>query len=179
MLRSALAVVIVAASSSAAFAGGYVGLGIGTSPAISDVGTLELHENGRSGRLQLGYRFGHFAVEGLGTRADLVSQRGTPVQWQSLGIAGKLNLDLGDHFEIYGRFGVQKTDLDLEASDDDYSGDGLFGGIGFEYRLTVGGVGLGAVIDYTVSRSDLTGEVRAGSWETTSRAWTLGGIAYF
>ena len=71
MSRTALALVLVAASASSAFAGGFVGLGIGTGAATS--GDFDIDEDGRSGRLMLGYRFGRISVEGMGTRYDMVT----------------------------------------------------------------------------------------------------------
>lgn len=177
MSRTALALVMVAASATTASAGGYVGLGIGTSPAVSS--DMSFNESERSGRLQLGYRFGHFAIEGLGSRATVVSQYGAPYDWTSLAIAGRVNFELGDRFELLGRIGLQQSSFDLQDSDDDYEGDGLLFGAGVEYRLTVGGIGVSAIVDYTISRSDLTNSSRQGVWDATSRVWTLGGLLYF
>src|SRR5262245_61779370 len=71
MMRAALAVALLAATSSVASAGAYVGLGLGTNGVYES--TDRLVEDGRSFRLLVGYRFrplqfgGSFAVEGAYT----------------------------------------------------------------------------------------------------------------
>src|SRR4051812_209393 len=102
---SLLAVILVAASSSIASAGGYIGLGIGTAPAVgSDVTSIDtLPSDGRSGKLLLGTRWGRISAEGAIQKFDM-----TYSVYQA-SAAGKLNFPLGNGFEAFGRFGLQHT----------------------------------------------------------------------
>src|SRR5688500_11547917 len=109
MSRTALALVMVAASASAASAGGFIGLGVGTGAASS--GDLALDGDGLCGRLMLGYSFGRFAVEGMGTRDGMVGSGGHEWTGTTLALAGKFTLPLQDNFGVFGRVGLQRTDL--------------------------------------------------------------------
>lgn len=175
MTRLALAAVFLAATATTASAGTYVGLGIGTSPATS--GDVSMGENGRSGRLQLGYRMGPLSIEGLGGRADLARADGASYEWTTLGVAGRLSHALGSGFEIYGRLGYQHTSLEQPGGYDTFAGQGLMFGGGFEYRLNLLVASGSLFVDYNVQRSTLD---RAGSpsmqYDLTSRVWTLGAI---
>lgn len=178
-MRSLLAVALIAGSTSVASAGGYIGLGIGTGPGTS--GDLAYKEDGRSGRLQLGFRLGsHLAIEGLGSRADVMyGTSPSSYQWQVLGLAGKYNITLDDGFELYGRLGVQHTSVSDVMDTELHAGNGMLFGGGFEYRV---GLGMSAsiFIDYTVNRSKLESDRSPGaSWDFTSRVWTLGATVGF
>ena len=175
MTRLALAAVLLAATASSASAGTYVGLGIGTSPATS--GDVSMMENGRSGRLQLGYRLGPFSVEGLASRADLARADGASYSWTTLGVAGRLSHGLGSGFEVFGRLGYQGTRVHQDAGFDTYQGKGMLFGGGFEYRLDLFLAKGSLYVDYTVQRSDLAREgVNGMEYGLTSRVWTLGAI---
>ncbi|HSD87420.1 MAG TPA: outer membrane beta-barrel protein [Kofleriaceae bacterium] len=180
MNRLALAAVLLAATATTASAGGFVGLGIGTTPAVT--GDVAYHADGRSGRLELGYSFGRLSIEGLGSRFDLFRADGYGYQDTSLGIAGKYNLPLGDRFEVFGRLGLQYTDL---RSDDrvreDYSGSGILAGAGFEYRIPLQALKASVFVDYTIAHSSLTSPAVYGTTEFsfTTRAWTLGATISF
>lgn len=178
MSRTALALVLVAASSSAAFAGGFVGLGIGTGAATS--GDYNIDENGRSGRLDIGYRFGRISVEGLGSRYGMVSGQGHPWTGTTLAIAGRYNFPLGDNFEVFPRLGLQHTDIQGDVYDEELTGSGFLVGGGAEYRLPLTAVGLSVVVDYTIVHSTLS-MVGEGPKDlsVTSRMWTLGAILSF
>src|SRR4026208_1096879 len=106
MSRSVLALVLVAASATAASAGGLVGRGSGTGAASS--GDIPYEEDGRSGRLEAGYRFGRFSIEGMGSRYGLALS-GSEWSGTTLALAGKVNFPLGDQFEAFGRLGLQHT----------------------------------------------------------------------
>ncbi len=71
MNRLSMAAVIVAAMGQVASAGTYLGLGIGTA-ANASADNVMMDGDGRSGRLMLGYRFSRIAIEGSGTRYDLI-----------------------------------------------------------------------------------------------------------
>lgn len=179
MSRTALALVWLLASASAASAGGFVGLGIGTSPATS--GDLNLREEGRSVRLQIGYRFGRLSIEGFGAKADLRRQDGAPMNWTTLAVAARLNVPLGDRFEAFGRLGLQHSSVEQDNADSSFDGDGyLFGG-GFEYQLPAALIGASIFVDYTVEHASLTSPQRSSGleYDLTSRVWTLGGILVF
>lgn len=174
MMRAALAVAFVAVTSSAASAGTYVGLGIGTN-AISD-DQDRLVEDGRSGRLLLGMRFGQFSIEGMfsGYGVALADQSGNdPMDAYQFSIAGKFNLPLGSGFEAYGRAGLQHTRMSGGAVEDyDVDGNGFLVGAGFEYRLNLG-IGSGSIwVDYQINKAELEGD--RFMFDATSRAWTLG-----
>lgn len=178
-MRSLLAALLIVGSTSVASAGGYVGLGIGTGPGVG--GELPYREDGRSGRLELGYRLGHhLAIEGMGSRSDMMYGTMTQTyQWQMLGLAAKYNLTLGDRFEIFGRLGVQHTSFDDERGNTVQTGNGMLYGGGFEYRI-----GLGAeatiFVDYTVHPTKLmTTGPEALDFDFSSRVWTLGATLGF
>jgi len=173
MSRTALALVLVAASASAASAGGFVGLGIGTGAATS--GDMPFNENGRTGRLEVGYRVGHFSVEGMASKYDLVYEANT---WgaTTLGLAGKVNFALGDRFEAFGRVGLQRTSI--TRSDLEVGGDGFLVGGGFEYRLPVAVAQVSVFVDYSIVRSSVD-TWNAMDLSLTSRIWTLGATLSF
>lgn len=167
MTRAVLAVILVAASSSVASAGGYIGLGIGTAPAVnSEVETLT--QNGRSVRLLGGARFGRFSVEGAIHGHDTGR---FAVKQASL--AGKFNLPLGDQFEAFGRAGLGKAWFDYEPDAAyDVSGRVFLIGAGIEYRLDLG-VAAGSIwIDYQYNSASLSGE--RSNFDIGTRMWTLG-----
>lgn len=178
MSRTAAALLLVAGSAPAASAGGFVGIGIGTSPATS--GDVSLREDGRSARLQIGYRFGRIAVEGFGAKADIARSDLAPMSWTTLAVSGRYNVPLSDGFEVFGRLGLEHSSVDQKNVDDSFSGNGFLVGGGFEYKLPIAAVGASLFVDYTIERSTLTSPQR-GSMEygLTSRVWTLGGIISF
>jgi len=177
MSRSVLvAAVLVATSASVASAGGFVGLGVGTGAASS--GDVPYEENGRSGRLELGYRFGRFSVEGLASRYGMAyDAKG----WDAttLGLAGKVNFPLGDKFEAFGRLGLQRTTVSWESLEN--GGNGFLLGGGFEYRLPVAAVGVSIFVDYTILYTSMKNiqPASGNEWGLTSRIWTLGATLSF
>jgi outer membrane protein with beta-barrel domain len=178
MSRSVLALVLVATSASAASAGGFVGLGIGTGAATS--GDINIDEHGRSGRLMAGYRFGRISVEGMGSRYGMVSQDAHEWTATTLALAGRYNLPLQDSFEVFGRLGLQRTDITGDYYDEDLVGTGFLLGAGAEFRLPTAAVAVSLFVDYTILR---TGVKPWGEGPTdyglTSRIWTLGATLSF
>ena len=173
MNRAALALALVGASSTVASAGGYLGLGIGTGPALgSDAAETSLDAEGRSVRLLGGSRFGRFAIEGAIGQFDARladNDLGQPYSTYQAQIAGKFHLPLDGNFGAFGKFGLQKLWFNntRDRSDLDVEGSGWLLGGGFEYRF--GGV-LGSVslfVDYQYSRADVSGERL--DWKTTSQ----------
>ncbi|HEY5922298.1 MAG TPA: outer membrane beta-barrel protein [Kofleriaceae bacterium] len=180
MSRTVLALVLVAASASVASAGPFVGLGIGTGAASS--GELDtLDENGRSGRLMVGYRFpalgpGQISIEGLGTRYGMISPDGTERTGTTLGLAGKYSFPLQDNFEVFGRLGLQRTSIS------DVSGSGMLIGAGAAFKLPVAVANISVFVDYTIQHSSLSGPVSPTQYTDaglTSRIWTLGALLSF
>ncbi len=183
MKRAVLAVALVAVSSGVASAGGYIGLGIGPGPAV-DAPELEnsLYNDGRSGRLILGHRFGRFAIEGAVGKFDLeLSDNGGQGPIYSVyqaQVSGKFSLPLSDGFEAYGRLGLHKMWFNNERSEYDTDGSGLLLAAGFEYRFNTGIGGFSLFVDYQYSRADVSGE-RLKFGDTSARMWTLGATIGF
>ena len=130
MLRSVLSLALVLGSASAASAGGYLGSRYGTTPAAS--GDMSFREDGRSGRLQIGQRFGRLAVEGLGSTANRARGRHA-IHLDVVRDGRKVQQPLGDKFEVFGRPGLQHSSLIRSETMSRSPGGPLFGG-GFEYR---------------------------------------------
>lgn len=188
MMRVALAAALLAASSSVAAAGTYVGLGIGTN-ALSD-SSDRLVEDGRSARLTVGYSFrplkyGTFSLEGaldgygigLKDRASIVE-----IDAYQLSAAGKFNLPIADHFEAFGRLGLQHTTASAANAIYDTAGTGLLVGAGFEYRLNIGvGTGASLTVDYQLNKTTLSGDrfQGASAFNILERQWTLGATIAF
>jgi hypothetical protein len=170
-----LATAALTASIGTASAGGYGGLGIGTSPATT--GVINYTEEGRSGRLLLGYSFGRLSVEGSGTRYGLVQEGGRVYDGTQLAVMGKFNHPLGDGFEVFGRIGMQRTSIDESSSSNtfaDATGSGLALGVGAEYRLKVSFVASASLfVDYSFANTTLEGPSHHSVGMTT-RLWTIG-----
>lgn len=188
MKRAVLAAALLAASSSAASAGTYVGLGIGTN-AVSETSD-RLVEDGRSARLTVGYRFqpmryGTLSLEGaLGGYGLGLQDRTNIVEIDAFQIsaAGKFNLPLADHFEAVGRLGLQHTSASAANTIYDTSGTGFLVGAGFEYHFNLGiGRDAALAVDYQLNRTTLSGERFQGAtaFGVTERQWTLGALVGF
>ncbi|HWU86428.1 MAG TPA: outer membrane beta-barrel protein [Kofleriaceae bacterium] len=173
MKRAALALALVAATSSVASAGRYLGIGIGTN-AVSE-SSDKLGADGRSARLLGGMRWGRFSVEGMfgGFGLALADRSGaTPMDAYQLSAAAKYNLPLGDNFEAYGRAGLHHTWASGQLDVYNVSGNGFLAGAGFEYRVATG-IGSGSLwVDYQLSNATLSGD--RFTFDTTTRQWTLG-----
>jgi hypothetical protein len=174
MNRAALAVILLAASSGVASAGGYLGLGVGTGPAASSSGG-DLESDGRSGRLLFGFKTGKLAVEGAVSGWDMQFMTGrlqTPIggtvdAWQA-SVAAKLSLPLSDGFEAFGRLGVHRTWLNRDDAYVEVAGNGYLLGAGIEYRFGIASVWM----DYQYSAADVEGQL--GEFDFSARMWTLG-----
>jgi hypothetical protein len=175
-MRSLLALGLLVGTASAAHAGTYLGLGIGTGPGTT--GDMAFDKDGRSGRLHLGVGFGRIAVEAMAGKFGVRTPDGYEYDDVSLGLAGKLNVPLADHFEVFGRLGYQHSFLNATSDPNraDFDGGGMFGGAGFEYKLSLAVTSMSLFIDYTVSRSALQSPMTYGDREFgyTTRLWTAG-----
>jgi OOP family OmpA-OmpF porin len=152
-MRTVLVVALLAASGAAAHAGTYLGLGIGTGANLSDSVNDSFQADGRSARVALGYRVGRFAVEGMYSGFNYIQANaaaGGQIDSRSLQLAGKYNLPLNNDFELYGRFGLLRTDLTpVAAGQATASGTGYTFSVGLEYKLDLLVAGFGVYIDWT------------------------------
>ena len=178
---AALALVLLAASASTAVAGPYVGLGIGGSPSTS--GDMAYNEDGRVGKLFVGYQFnalkvGRLSAEGIGSKFDVFRADGYEYGATNVGVAAKYNLPIADGFEVFARAGLQHTSLNgQDGIREDYSGTGFLLGLGAEYRIQRFGI----FVDYNINSAKLTSPEIYGDREFgfTSRVWMLGASVSF
>jgi hypothetical protein len=172
-MKSALLVASgVMAISTAASAGGYLGLGLGTEPGINDEMTLTATPVGRSLRGLGGVRFGNVSVEGALNGFDMLTHSNGGTTAYQLSAALKLNLPLGNNFEAFGRGGLERTWLGVHDPNQDLMGDGFLVGGGFEYRLNAVLTNASIFVDYNVHRATL--ESRVNQVDSTTRFWGLG-----
>lgn len=174
-MRTVLALALVAATSAAASAGTYLGLGIGTGANVSDQINTQYTADGRSARAVLGYRIGPFSVEGAYSGYGLVLDNTGLYDSRSLQIAGKYNFAIGDKFELFGRLGLLRTDLNAkDVSNSNASGDGYTFSLGVEYRLDLVATGLGIFVDWTRNSTNQVLDSGVGLGNQTASMWTLG-----
>jgi hypothetical protein len=172
MYRFAVAAIVMFVSTTAS-AGTYLGLGIGTGGSVNGDfdQSIGLQQDGRSGRLMVGYAFGRFAVEGLGTSYDLDRATTTTFNVKQAAVAAKYNYPLGDNFEVFGRAGLARTWL---TGDGEFDGNGYLIGAGFEYRLKLA-IAAGTIfIDWTRTTTTLDDGSGAYMYETAPSMWTAG-----
>jgi hypothetical protein len=177
MKRAVLAMALVTVSSGVASAGGYIGLGVGTGPAIgedTDAGSIE--DDGRSARLIGGVRFGRFSIEG-GLGGFDARFNADSVRLYQLSLSGKFNLPISDGFEAYGRAGIQRTSLNHDNPDIDADGTGLMLGLGMEYVLPLAVTKLSLWIDYQYANASMESSLPA--YDVSTRMWTLGATIAF
>ena len=164
------AALLLAATASAAHAGGYVGLGVGDGIATS--GDLEYSAEGRTLKLIGGFALGKLAAEGSVQRAPIVmTATGRDYSMLQLGIAGKYSYPLGDGLELYGKLGLNHIKLGPgDSSGLDGSGSGVLIGGGAEYRSKLP---VTFWIDYTVTNATIHIESYHDS-DLTTRQWMIG-----
>jgi Outer membrane protein beta-barrel domain len=168
-----LVVAGVMAISPLASAGTYLGLAVGTEPGInSEFTTASATPIGRSLRGLAGIRFGNVSLEGALNGFDVTAGGfGNHTAYQ-LSAAAKLSLPLGNNFEGFGRFGLERTWLNLDSDRYDYQGDGFVVGAGFEFRLDAIVANASLFVDYNIHSATL--EATSGKVQETSRIWALG-----
>ncbi|HEU0031675.1 MAG TPA: outer membrane beta-barrel protein [Kofleriaceae bacterium] len=177
MKRACLTVMLLAALSGTASANGYLGLGIGTSPAMSETPD-RLEADGRSLKALVGTRIGQVSIEGsLGGYGTLLeNQVGDYVSYGTAyqaALAAKVSLPLGSGFEVFGKGGLHHSWISADRNEEkDVSGNGLLLGAGFEYRFNAGVAGASLFIDYQYSKQNLTGDTL--HFDGNTRVWTLG-----
>lgn len=138
LLPATLAAAALLAAPSAAHAGGYVSLGVGTAPTFHDDLSASFSGEGHaSGRAMLGQKLGRFAIEaGLsGYGVDGVSAQTADVvdgRAISATVSGKFHVPLGDRLTGYLRGGLGHTWLRADGTTD-LEGRSYHGGLGMEY----------------------------------------------
>jgi opacity protein-like surface antigen len=179
MKRVLLAAVVLAVTAGTASAGGFVGLAVGGSPGVPE--DSHMAADGRSGRLELGYSFGRLAVEGLAHRFDLINTSDfSGYSSTTLGVAATFGVPIGSGFGVYGRGGLQHTQLSVDESssrpDRHYNGNGLLFGGGFDFTIPSAAVKLALFVDYTITTSSLTidEQMSVPAYQLTTRNWMLG-----
>lgn len=175
MKSACLAIVIVAASSLPAHAG-YLGLGIGSAPAVNE-DRDQLSADGRSGKLILGSRWSTVSVEGALGGYSVVRRLDPSRSAEAFGdvyqasAALKLNLPLGNGFEAFARVGLAHTWLRGRVDEANASGNGKLFGAGFEYRLSF--IASASVfVDYQYNTTRLEGDRM--EMDASYRMWSLG-----
>lgn len=158
--------------STTAWAGGYLGLALGTQPGINDAMQSEARPLGRSLRGIVGARFGNVSIEGAGNGFNVLTQNhGEQTVYQVSG-ALKLSLPLGNNFEGFGRVGLERTWLSEGVDRYDLTGNGFVIGAGFEYRLDAVLSRAALFVDYNVHHATL--EDTRHKVDETTRIWSLG-----
>jgi hypothetical protein len=172
-MKTALLVTIGLAMSSTASAGGYLGLALGTEPAINDQFVTDVAQPvGRSVRGLVGARFGNISLEAAVNGFNVVTKHvGEQTVYQLSGSL-KLSLPLGNHFEGFGRVGLERTWLDLQDDTANLSGNGFLVGGGFEYRLDAVLTNASLFVDYNVHHATL--DATRFSKDETTGIWGLG-----
>jgi len=155
---SLTAAALVLATASAASAGGYVALGVGSEAGLSgDLASRFSTTGHNDARLALGSRIGRFAVEvGMyGTALTSTTNLGARLDYSttSIGVDGKyfVPLAMGGRLEAYGRLGVHKTWITSQQDAPiDYQGRSWAAGAGLQFGFMLGPIGEAAVfVDYT------------------------------
>jgi hypothetical protein len=173
MKRALAAAAGLIAVSTTASADGYLGLGLGTQPAINDEVTAFATPVGRSVRGLAGIRFGRVSLEGALNGFDMVTHSNGDTTAYQLSAALKLSFPLGNNFEAFGRVGLERTWLNLHDPNLDLTGDGLLVGGGFEYRLNAIVSNASIFVDYNVHRATLDSQSNT-KVDATTRMLGLG-----
>jgi len=181
-MRALLVAALVTVSATAANAGTYIGLGIGTGASVSDSLDNVYKADGRSARIALGYRIAGFSIEGMysGFAYQVQNGPGTGLtDSRTIQVAAKYNFSLADHFELYGRLGLLRTDLSPQNNaGPSLEGEGYTGSVGVEYRLDLLLTGLGVYMDWT--RNQASFQTQSGvSYDQSASMWTLGANVSF
>ena len=175
-MRAFLVAALVTVTGTAANAGTYIGLGIGNGASVSDSVNNSYKADGRSAGIALGYRFGAFSIEGMysGFGYEIANGPGTGlIDSRSIQIAGKYNYALADHFELFGRLGLLRTDLTTRDTGVDSQGDGYTFSVGAEYRIDLALTGMGLFVDWTRNQATFTTDSGV-QLDQAASMWTLG-----
>jgi hypothetical protein len=172
IMRTALVLATVTVMGSVASAGTYIGLGVGTGANVSDSSNSSYVSDGRSAKLAVGFSFGRLAVEGAysGYAQQMGDSYSGHFDSRTMQVALKYNYPLGDNFEVFGRGGLLRTDLNWSLGQMTSSGDGYTLGAGFEYRLPAFG---SIFVDYTHNHASFNPDGVAPQ-DQTAAMWMLG-----
>lgn len=158
------------AGATVAYAGPYLGLGVGTSPDLR--GEMQgFSAASRSGRLTLGQRFSILSVEGAVGGYQLANP--ADVKYDSISVSGggRLSLTLEGPLAVFARAGVERTWLRADVMPD-YQGNGVYGGIGAELSLALPLGETSIWVDYSRHRATLhSGDAEL---DTEHGLWTAG-----
>ncbi|HEY4241616.1 MAG TPA: outer membrane beta-barrel protein [Kofleriaceae bacterium] len=173
MLRPALVGLALVASSAPAFAGVYLGLGVGSSPSVGKDAGQYMTPDSRSGRILAGYRFGHISIEGEGIGFGANSQRCDCDVYQ-LAASVKYSLPLSAGFEAFGKLGLEHMSWNQNGDGYDWSGNGYGGAAGLEYRFSVALTSASIFVDYEIHHATLSHDANPVTMGLTPRMFTLG-----
>lgn len=158
---------LLAATAAEAYAGGYVGVGIGSDGDLG--GSISNHfstdEDASTSRILLGQRFGALALEAslFGSQLHGASSYAPSGDYStlSLGVDLKYHIGLVGGLEAYGKIGLNKTWLDSsEHSDWNYEGRGTELGLGLQYSFDLPITEVGLWLDYSRQTTELRDGVR-------------------
>jgi hypothetical protein len=172
-MRTVLALALLTVTGSVASAGAYIGLGVGTGASVSDSQDTPYTSDGRSAKIALGFSFGRLAVEGAYSGYGLIMGNTVgsgQVDSRTMQVALKYNLPISDGFELFGRGGLLRTDLNSKDSGMTTEGDGYLLGLGVEYRLPAFG---SIFMDYTRDQASFSDSSQA-TIDQTASMWMLG-----
>jgi hypothetical protein len=175
-MRALLVAALVTVTATAANAGTYIGIGVGNGASVSDSVNNVYKADGRSARFALGYRIGPFSIEGMYSGFGYQVQNGPGTgltDSRTIQLAAKYNYALADHFELYGRLGLLRTDLTSQANGASLEGDGYTGSLGVEYRLDLLVTGFGVYVDWTRNQATFTTDSGV-QYDQSASMWTLG-----
>jgi len=166
-------VLVCLAISGTASAGGYLGLSLGTQPGANDEFESQIGQpTGRSLRGLAGLRFGNVSLEAAINGFDVITVHfGERTAYQA-SASLKLNLPIGNDFEVFGRIGAERSWLKLADNGFDFTGDGFVAGGGIEYRLNAVLANASIFLDYNVHHSTL--ESVRFDVDDTLRIWSFG-----
>ena len=150
-----LTATLVIAISGPAWAGVYVGLGVGMKPVVNDAMADVAAPSGRSLRGLLGLRLANLAVEGGVNRFGVATADGGDQQVYQASAALKLSVPLVSHVEGFARGGVERTWLGMGGDHPDLQGDGFLVGGGLELRVNAVIASMSVFVDYTVHHASL------------------------
>jgi hypothetical protein len=177
MTRAVLALFVVTATSTAASAGTYFGLGVGSAAdMVSNTSGITMKGNDRSLRGIVGYRFGRLSVEGAVSHYGMFLNA-LPFDSNMASASLKYSLPLGSGFGVFGSAGLQHTWLST-SSQGGFSADGTgyVLGLGAEYRLNVSLLGGASIfVDYQRAETSFTNSSNAKTnYDGQAGLFTLG-----
>lgn len=173
MKCASLAALLLTASGTAASAGTYIGLGIGSSASVGSDNLNVTSDGGRSERFVLGESFGRFGVEGAATRYG-ADQKSITYDGTAVAIAARLTVPVSGPIALFGRGGLQRTWLSPNRDTMSFSGNGYLLGAGIEYDFHVSVLGGGAIFaDYEHTDSTFHGS-GGKPFDYNASMWTLG-----